>query len=595
MYLPTAAGFNAAAIRHIVSRITVARLPPRRIRYNEPPAVDGAAIVSRRTCLALALITISAPAFGQEPAAAPFPAWFSVMPPIVAIGLAFALRQVIPAIFAGVWIGAWALNGLTLLGSWQGLLQSFEVYVVGALDDSDRAAIILFTFMIGGMVGIVSRNGGMQGIVEAIVPAMHNRRRTQFGTAGLGLAIFFDDYANTLVVGNTMRPVTDRMRISREKLAYLVDSTAAPVVCIALVTTWIGYQVSLIDASIDELPGIDNAYFVFLNSLAYSFYPVLALVFVALVATTGRDFGPMYEAERRATDDGVAATPGYLGGSGDMADAAAKPGIPNRAINALVPIVVVVTAVVVGMFVTGSGPGHETLRDVIGNADSYRALLWASLLGVLVAALMTLGQRLLTLEETVSAWFAGVRSMFFGMIVLVLSFALQDVTKQMGTADYLVLMLGDHLPAVLVPALVFVLAGVTAFGTGTAWGTMGILVPLVIPLSWAIGGGDAAVLYSSIACILTGAVWGDHCSPISDTTVLSSTASGCQHMEHVRTQMPYALLVGGVSLTVGTLGTSLGLPWWLAYLGGAALLGIAIVAFGRRIRGHRPATPGSPG
>jgi Na+/H+ antiporter NhaC len=510
--------------------------------------------------------------------------WISIIPPLTAIVLALILRQVIPALFAGIWLGAWAINGFTLAGLWNGLLESFQKHILHALADADHAAVILFSLMIGGTVGIISRNGGMQGIVNHIVSWADSAKRACLATATMGLAVFFDDYANTLVVGNTMRPVTDSMRVSRAKLAYIVDSTAAPVACIALVTTWIGYEVGLIGESLTYLPDLESeAYLMFLSTIPYSFYPLLAVTFVFMIATSGRDFGPMVRAERLAMQNGIAEG-GHLDSSlaADCEPIEAVKDKPQRAVNAAVPIMVLIFGVMGGLYVTGSAaievddPG---LKDIIGAADSYKSLMWGSLLGMVTAAVLSLSQRIMSLEEVVNAWYQGMRAMIYAMIILILAWALGGITDELKTAEFLVSILGDSLPVQLVPVLVFIIAAFTAFATGSSWGSMGILVPLVIPLTWAVmkANGmatpdDMHIMYSSIASVLAGSVWGDHCSPISDTTILSSMASGCDHIEHVRTQLPYALLVGVVSMALCSVPVAFGMPWWLALLASAVLL-----------------------
>jgi len=523
------------------------------------------------------------------------PGWTSVLPPLLAILIALLFRRVVPALFLGIWLGAWLAADVSLAGLWQGLLDSFDVYVRNALADPDHAAIVLFSLMIGGMVGIISKNGGMQGVVNRIIRWAGDPRRGQLAATVLGLLIFFDDYANTLVVGNTMRPVTDRLRISREKLAYIVDSTAAPVACLAFVTTWIGYEVGLVGTAVAQIPGYDeSAYSIFLNSIPYSFYPWLAILFVFAVAWMERDFGPMYRAELRAR------TTGQVLGPDARIDEAAAEGRefrppddkPHRARNALIPILVLFVSVLGGLYATGEG---ETLREIIGSADSYRALMWGSLLGVLSAAALSIGQRILTLDETMDAWYAGLRSMFFAMIILLLAWALSSITEELRTAQYLSSVLSERLAPGLVPALVFVLSAATAFATGTSWGTMGILLPLVVPLAWHVLAASGLhseaeyhhIIYSTVSAVLAGAVWGDHCSPISDTTILSSMASGCDHIEHVRTQLPYALFVGIVAVLLGTLPTGFGWPWWLS-MGLAA----AVLLLGLRLMGKK--VPGAP-
>ena len=517
------------------------------------------------------------------------PGWVSVLPAVAAIVVALTLRNVIPALLLGLWIGATALRSFTLGGAAWGLLDSFQVFVTGAIVDFDRASIILFTMMIGGMVGIITRNGGMASVVRGIVSRARTAVGGQVAVWLMGLMIFFDDYSNTLVVGNTARSLTDHLNVSREKLAYIVDSTAAPVACIALITTWIGYEIGLVDQALESIDGLSGmqAYTVFVHSIPYSFYPIFAIIFVLMVSASGRDFGPMLTAERRARrgivkPESEVDLPAI---NGDTLEP--KDNIPLRAVNAFVPIITLVVALLVSLVVLGEG---DSMIEVLETTSPYRAMMYSSFVGVLVAAAMTLGQRILTLHETVDAWYGGLRATLFGMIILVLAWALSDLTATLNTASYLVTLLADSLPVSLIPAIIFILAAFTAFTTGTSWGTMAILMPLVIPLSWAVmnvndmvAAGDMHILYSTVACTLAGAVWGDHCSPISDTTVLSSVASGCDHIEHVRTQLPYALLVGTVALVIGTVPGGFGVPPWISLVAGTVLLAAILRVLGREV------------
>jgi len=516
------------------------------------------------------------------------PGWLSVLPPFLAIIIALMFKRVVPALFLGLWLGSILILGLSPAGIGTGLLDSVAVYVLGALVNPNNASILIFTCLIGGMVGIISKNGGMQGIVDYIVVWATSPSRGQLVTALLGLVIFFDDYANTLIVGNTMRPVTDRLRISREKLAYIVDSTAAPVACIALITTWIGTEVGLIQASLNTMPGVTgSAYELFISSIPYSFYPVLAILFVVLVSGMGRDFGPMYEAELRARRTGEVLAPDANVDSaiGPGTELAPVEGKPRRWYNGGIPVGVLVATLIWGLFETGSG---DSVREIIGSADSYTALMWAALLGATSAAFLSLVQRILTIGEIVEAWYSGMKGVMFALIILVLAWSLAETTVVLHTADYLVSVLGDTLNPGFVPAIVFILAAITAFSTGSSWGAMGILMPLVLPLAWAVMSTNQManienyhILYSTIACVLAGAVWGDHCSPISDTTILSSMASGSDHMDHVRTQLPYAMVVGSVALLLGTIPVGFGLPWWVSMIGSAIILAAGLRYFGK--------------
>ena len=523
--------------------------------------------------------------------------WISILPAFAAIAIALVFRNVIPALLIGIWIGATAIVSFSGSGILQGLLDSFQVFVKAAIANDDHAAIILFTMMIGGMVGIITRNGGMASVVRMIVSRAKTAIGGQVAVWLMGLMIFFDDYSNTLVVGNTARSLTDHLKISREKLAYIVDSTAAPVACIALMTTWIGYQMGLVGdtiATIDDLAHL-KPFTLIVQSIPYSFYPILAILFVLLVAVTGRDIGPMYSAEVRARGGQVKPVSKEALPSLEGEELVAKDNIPLRAVNAFVPIIALIVGLGVSLYQTGTG---DTILDRLSDADPYKSMMYASFLGVLVAASMTIGQRILSVHETVDAWYGGLRATLFGMIILVLAWSLSDVTSHLNTADYLISVLADSLPVALVPAVVFVLAAITAFTTGTSWGAMGILMPLVIPLTWAVmivnGVADESgmhILYSSVSAVLAGAVWGDHCSPISDTTVLSSVASGCNHIEHVRTQLPYALIVGVVGLLIGTIPAGYGLPPWVSVIAGAAIL-IAVLRFFGRNADKELARPG---
>jgi Na+/H+ antiporter NhaC len=519
------------------------------------------------------------------------PGWLSILPPVIAIAIALAFKRVVPALFLGLWVGATIAVGLSVGGAWSGLLDAFQVYVLGAFANEDHGAIILFSFMIGGMVGIISRNGGMQGVVNRIVVWASTPGRGQLAAGVLGVAIFFDDYANSLVVGNTMRPVTDRLNISREKLAYIVDSTAAPVTCIALVTTWIGFEVGLIGDALTTLPEINqSAYGLFIASIPFSYYPILAILFVFVVALTRKDFGPMYRAELRARTTGqvLAADAQVDEAVADGKELMPIEGKPHRMINAVLPILVLIVGVLAGLYATGhQGPG-DTVREIMKNANSYTALMWASLLGVLVAGTLSVVQGILNVGEVIEAWYAGLKGMLFAMIILILAWSLSSITEVLYTAEYLVTILGGRLNPAFVPTIVFILSAATAFSTGSSWGAMGILLPLVMPLTWAVMVAndmtDVAhyhVLYSSVSCILAGAVWGDHCSPISDTTILSSMASGCDHIAHVRTQLPYAITVGSVGILFGTIPAGFGLPWWVGMLFGAAVLIGGLSYFGK--------------
>lgn len=524
--------------------------------------------------------------------------WLSLLPPLIAILLALVFREVVVSLFTGIFLGGVILalsDGSGDTHVFSAFLTSLDHYLVDALVDEDHVSIILFSLLIGGMVAIISKNGGMLGIVNRISRIARTPKSGQFATWLLGVVIFFDDYANSLVVGNTMRNITDRLKVSREKLSYIVDSTAAPVSALAFISTWIAAELSYIEDGMVQLSGLPEGlspYRVFLMSLQYSFYPILTLAFILLLIFIGKDFGPMLKAEQRARTTGNVKNEDENSKiSEEVSHFEPIEGIQPRAFNAVIPVVVLVIGVLIGLMFTGwddktwNDPEMgfaAKISSIIGNSNSYLALMWASLTAVVVALAMTLAQRMMSLVDAVSVMTGGFKAMLPALIILTLAWGLQGITSDVHTADFLTDLLSDNLSPVWLPLIAFVLGAMVSFSTGSSWGTMAILYPLVIPLAWKIGidyglpTDNALAIFSNVvASILAGSVLGDHCSPISDTTILSSLACDVNHIDHVRTQLPYALLVGVVAMLVGTIPSSFGIPTWLCFIFGiGALFGI---------------------
>jgi Na+/H+ antiporter NhaC len=525
--------------------------------------------------------------------------WLSVLPPLLAITLALITRQVIVALVLGIWLGGTLVEGNPATA----FLRIGDRYLVGAVADASHASILLFSTILGGMVGVLSRSGATEGIVHWLSGHVGGRRGGMTSTTVMGTLIFFDDYANTLLVGSTMRPLTDRLRISREKLAWLVDSTAAPVTTVAIISTWVGFEVGLLQDAMVKLQGDGGeAYTFFLRSIPYSFYPLLMLLFVYLVAASGRDFGPMLKAERRAVEQGLVLRPGsrpasdapvnQLGDTerfGPQTTGAAHPALAG------LPILAVILTTALGLYFGGrqtalaSGLSAPTLREILNNADSFAVLTWAALVGALLAILLAVGARRLSLAEALDGFVDGCKSMLIAITILVLAWSLSAVCEELNTADYLVAVSQQILSARLLPAVVFVLAAAVSFATGTSWGTMAILMPLVFPMGIQLPAAAGlspeiatGIHLASVSAVLAGAVWGDHCSPISDTTIMSSLASGCDHVDHVRTQMPYALAVAGVALVCGYLPAGFGVGPWISLALGAGLVGLLVFKVGSR-------------
>ncbi len=515
------------------------------------------------------------------------PAWTSILPPLLAIVLALLVRHVLIALVLGVWLGAFLLTGLSPIASFARLL---DTHIVGAIADRGHAMILVFSLLLGGMLGLITQSGGAKGLAGWVGTDATSRRRAQLTTWFLGLLVFFDDYANSLLVGSSMRPVTDRLRISREKLAFLVDATAAPVASLALISSWIGVEIGYIADQFAQLGIERDAYLTFIETIPYRFYPILMLLFVAWVAIRGRDAGPMLRAERRALGQGLVSRPGAQPAS-DFHEESVSERVPGRPMNALIPVVVVVIVAAVGIYVDGRakalGAGMPLdLRTIVGEASSSAAILWGTGAGCLAALILAVATGALSFGESIEAWMSGMRSMLFAAVILVLAWALGSVCKDLDTAAFLIGAVGDWLAPAWIPAAVFTLSALVSFATGTSWGTMAILFPLVVPLAHQLAPGSEAILLGTVSSILAGSVWGDHCSPISDTTVLSSMATSCDHMDHVRTQLPYALLVGVVSLICAELPVAAG--WYGPWVGlgvGALVLALAFELWSRPVRG----------
>jgi len=487
------------------------------------------------------------------------PGWLSLLPPLLAIALALLTKEMLISLFAGIWVG------VTIMLSYNpvtGFLRSLDGYIIDTVASPGHVTILLFTFGFGGLIGIIQKNGGLAGIVAIATRHARTRVRGQVATASMGLFIFFDDYANSLLVGNTMRPFTDKLRISREKLSYIVDSTAAPVASIGLISTWIVFAMSLLDGQLKILGIQTNAYLIFLLSIPFSYYAVLAIIFVFMNATMRREFGPMYDAEVRAITTGAILRPGAKPLSDDSMLRNAMPkNIPHRWYNAVIPIGIVIGMTVIGMWITGmpesfpDGAGFvQKLLLIMDKTDSSRALLWAAYIATVIAIVMAMGQKLLTLKAALESWFEGARTMFLAVIILVLAWSLGAVCTDIHTADYIVHNTRDLISPALLPALTFLIAAVISFATGTSYGTMSILIPLIVPLAVQLFGDVNNVMFwATFSAIISGATFGDHCSPISDTTILSSLASGADNVDHVQSQLPYALVVGGVAVLFGFL------------------------------------------
>jgi len=552
-------------------------------------------------------ITVSTQAFSQTKESNPIPLWFSILPPLIAIFFALMFREVYSALTAGIWVGTGVIyyyQGAGIFTSvFKGFLAIIDTYILQSLNDGGHLSIILFSMIIAATVSLITKNGGMRGVVNKLSKYAKGPRSGSLITWLLGILVFFDDYANTLVVGNTMRPLTDRLKISREKLAYIIDSTAAPVASIAFVTTWIGAELSYIQDGINTLNLDESAYGVFFGSLAYSFYPFFTLAFIFILVWKGLDFGPMLKAESRARK-GLPSI-GVLNKELDaeyLEETSEAKGVKPRVMNAVIPVLVIVLGTVTALLYTGWNKDvwadntigfFEKLSETIGGADSYISLLWASFSSLLVALALTLSQRLLKLRSSMDAMVAGFKTMLPAVMIMTLAWSVALVTQHLHTANFISnLLLDANVSPYILPSITFIMASLVSFSTGSSWGTMAILYPLILPSGWMVAQSSGldyetsiSIFHNITAAVLTGSVLGDHCSPISDTTILSSLASSCPHIEHVRTQLPYALTTGLVAIVFGSLPAAYGVSSWILFP-----LGLIVIYFVIRFLGKKSET-----
>ncbi|MBE6516152.1 MAG: Na+/H+ antiporter NhaC family protein [Methanocorpusculum parvum] len=560
-----------------------------------------------------------------EAFAALYGVW-TLIPPLLALLLAFLTRNVILSLFLGVLSGAWmiALVSGDLLGSISGAFFSSTDYFVGTLADRWDAGIIMQVLVIGALIALITRMGGMRAIADLVVKVAKGPRSAQITMWISSWVIFFDDYANALIIGPIMRPLCDKYRISREKLAYIVDSTAAPVAGIMLISTWIGTELVNINEglAIAGITGV-SAYGIFIDTIPYRFYNIMALFFVFATAFLLRDFGPMLKAEMRARTTGETINPGSeVMDTEKVIDEekeeikedygilkSSKKVTPPNIWNAIIPVAVLIISAVILFYTNGAacvmdGGGFvtpeefaqlsffESVREAYSASDASIVLFQAGLLACIVALIMGFVERIFTIKDGIETWAHGMKSMLFVCIVLILAWSIGSVIGDLGTAHFLVDNLSDALPAFIVPALIFVIAAVVSFATGTAYGTMAILLPLCIPLAAAIvgitgmeitsAGSEYAYILMCSSAVLTGAIFGDHSSPISDTSILSSMGAGCSLIDHVMTQIVYAVTVG-VVVIAGYILVGLGLNVWITLIAMAAILVLVLLFAGKKV------------
>lgn len=456
------------------------------------------------------------------------PSWISLLPTVLAIVLAIWSRQVYVSLAAGIWIGWTILEGWNPL---TGLATAIE-QTVAVLGDPGNAKVILFTLVIGAMIATLEAAGGVRGFVRWIEGNrwVTDGRRAQFLAWIIGIVIFIESNITVLVAGAVSRPLFDRFRISRERLAYIVDSTSAPICILIPLNAWGALNLGILN----EL-GVEDALGVFIAAIPVNFYALIAFLLAGASILWKIDLGPMRRAEKRAAEGQV-----LWPNAQPMVDETVLSPTPvgriaPRARNMLVPIAVMVLTMPLGLYVTGGGSMLE------GSGST--SVLWAVLAGLGAAWLLLLGQRGATLDELTRTGLKGAGGLMPLALILLLALALGSVARTLGAGEYVAQVTEGVLAPMLFLPLVFVVAGGIAFSIGSSWGTFAIMLPIAVPVAETLG----MPLAPFVAAALSGGIFGDHSSPISDTTIISSMAAATDHIDHVRTQLPYALLAGGAA------------------------------------------------
>ncbi|RAP52705.1 MAG: sodium:proton antiporter [Methanosphaera sp. SHI613] len=526
----------------------------------------------------------------------------TLLPPLVAIVLAFITKNTILSLFMGVFVGEFMLNvnDVNIISTIINAFLDLATQVISCMADPWNAGIVLQCLLIGGIIQLITKMGGTKALGNFFAKKANTPRKAQVFTWLLGLCVFFDDYANSLIVGPIMRPVMDKLKVSREKLAFVVDATAAPVAGIAIISTWIGLEISLIADAFNSI-GLNtiSGFGIFIQTIPYRFYNIFILLFVLISALSLYEFGPMKDAEIKARKrkDNEKIIVSQVSSFEDVEPVeTAKLSIWN----AIIPIMTLIVGALIAFYWSGyttilagtdqtlisimktSPLSFEGIFQALSQSDASVALFQSALLASIVAIVMAAGQKILSLEEAIDEWVGGMKTIVLTGVILLLAWSLGEVIGQLQTANYLVGILSNAIPAFILPTLIFILGAVISFATGSAYGTMSILMPLAIPLAWAIGVGDINFTIVSASGVLTGAIFGDHCSPISDTTILSSMGTSCNHISHVQTQIVYALYVAVIAIVFGYLPAGFGISWYILIP-----LGVVVMYLGLRIIGQK--------
>ena len=454
--------------------------------------------------------------------------FWALVPPIVAIVLALITKETYTSLFVGILVGALFVGGFNPVVSLDTMINDG---FIGAIADGWNAGIFMFLVLLGIMVALVNAAGGSAAFGRWAVKHVHSRAGALLATFLLGVLIFIDDYFNCLTVGSVMRPVADSQKISRAKLAFIIDATAAPICMIAPISSW----AAAVSATAQDLNTGISGIQLFIQAIPYNFYSLLTIVFVVAISVMGFDYGPMAKAELKALQGDL----GSLGNEDEQSN-------PSASIwDMLIPVIVLIFFCVIGMMYVGGFWDGASLVDSFADTDASVGLPWGSIVAVIIAFLYLICRRVLSFKDAAACITKGFIAMVPAMLILTFALTLKNMTGLLGAADYVAGLVEGAAEGLfsMLPAVIFLVALGLAFATGTSWGTFGILIPIVLP----VFANAPDLLMIGISACLAGAVCGDHCSPISDTTIMASAGANVNHIEHVSTQLPYALTVAGIS------------------------------------------------
>ncbi|MBI9070080.1 MAG: sodium:solute symporter [Melioribacteraceae bacterium] len=478
--------------------------------------------------------------------------FWSLFPPIIAIILAIKTRQVFVSLLFGIWLGWIILSEGNILSGTIATIQA----LVDVFKDSGNTRTIMFSCLVGALIAFIQSSGGVEGFIKIINKLLNFLERKKIGNSRVivqllawitGTLIFVESSINVLTVGAIFRPIFDKMKIPREKLAYIADSISAPTCILIPLNAWGAYIMGLIAAQ-----GFDNPFEVLLKAFPFNFYPMIAMIFVVAIIITQKDFGPMKKAEKRAKEEGKVlrdgATPMI---STEIAAMETKEGVTAKAKNMILPIGIMVGMMPLMLVFTGWSevenisqyPWYEQIFFAIGKGSGSTSVLYSVLTAILSGFVLYISQKIFTFAETIELTFKGISGLIPLALLMMLAFAIGTVCRELGTGVYVAELSKAWLSPNFVPVIIFIVACFIAFSTGTSWGTFAIMIAIGVPMAQNLD----ANIYLTIAAALGGGVFGDHCSPISDTTIISSMASASDHIDHVKTQLPYALTAGVIT------------------------------------------------